>query len=292
MIRSYSKPLALTHKQVEPLRNFGAHLVYQEKVDGSQFSFRKVGGQVQFRSRRAEVHVTDPQMFDKGVEAVLDRAHLLVEGWTYRGEYLRKPKHNTLRYDRVPEGHVILFDVDRGECDYVSPDALVEVGRLIGLEVVPTWTSEVPPEPEWLTRTSCLGGAVVEGYVIKDYDRIGPDGKVLMAKVVRESFVEVHKKEWRRSNPNRKDVVARIIEEHRTEARWSKAVQHLAESGDLVNAPQDIGQLFKEVSQDIEEECADDIKEQLWQHFRKDILRGCTRGLPDWYKARLGEASR
>lgn len=290
-IRSYTKLLALTHAHMAPLREHGTHLIYQEKVDGSQFSFRlDEGGALHFRSRRVEVHADNPGMFAKAVEEVQGRKEWLTPGWTYRGEYLSKPKHNTISYARVPRGHIMLFDIDRGHCDYITDpvECAIQAHR-IGLEWVPTWTCPGEPDPKWLTAESILGGAVVEGYVVKDYSSIGPDGKVLMAKVVRESFKEVHGKDWKGRNPTKGDVIDAITDRFRTEARWQKAVQHLSEAGELVNAPQDIGRLMKEAQQDIEAEAADDIKEALWDAFRKRIVRGSVSGLPEWYKARLAE---
>ena len=286
-IRSYSKPLALTHAHAAPLREVGEHLVYQEKVDGSQFSFRIDDGVLSFRSRRVVVRADDPGMFARAVEAIQERADKLVDGWTYRGEFLSKPHHNAITYARVPVGHVVLFDVDRGHCDYLPPLKLAKAAEAIGLESVPTWRCKGDPHPAWLEAESFLGGVIVEGYVVKDYARLGRDSKVMMGKVVRESFKEVHTLEWRKANPTRSDVIQQIITAHATEARWTKAVQHLREAGELVDAPQDIGALMREASRDIDEECAEAIKEWLWAYFRKPILRGATKGLPLWYKSLL-----
>ena len=288
-LRSYSKPLALTHKHAEVLRVHGPHLVYQEKIDGSQFSFGLVDGVLRFRSRRVEVFEAGAGMFDKAVACVKAVEGLLNEGWTYRGEYLRAPKHNTCAYDRVPKNHIILFDIDMGHCDYLTPDEAATEAIRLDFEYGRTWDSPGPFDPAWLKEPSALGGPCVEGVVVKDYASIGADGKVSMAKVVREDFKEVHALEWKRKHPTKGDIVATIIEAYRTEARWEKSVQHLEEAGELLNAPQDIGRLFKEVAADVEAECVDEIKELLWQANRKAILRGVGRGLPDWYKARLNE---
>lgn len=138
-------------------------------------------------------------------------------------------------------------------------------------------------------RASCLGGAKVEGIVVKNYRRFGPDKKALMGKHVGEDFKEVHKAEWSKSNPTRGDVLEELIRVHRTPARWHKAIQHLAERGELETSPRDIGRLIPEVRADIEAECADAIKEALWRWAKPHILRGATAGLPEWYKQRLLE---
>ena len=61
----------------------------------------------------------------------------LTPGWTYRGEYLSKPKHNSLVYSRIPEKHVILFDINTGHEQYLPYDDVVVVAIHLGLEVVP-----------------------------------------------------------------------------------------------------------------------------------------------------------
>lgn len=135
---------------------------------------------------------------------------------------------------------------------------------------------------------SSLGGAKIEGVVIKNYHRFSHiDGKALMGKYVSEAFKEVHRKEWAR--PTRADFMEVLIEQYRTEARWNKAVQHIAERGELQNAPQDIGVLIREVQQDVfsEEEAA--IKEQLWAWAKPMIQRGAIKGLPEWWKQKLLE---
>ena len=291
MMHGYTHILALTHKQLEGFWN-GQPVLVQEKVDGSQVSFgRDENGSLTVRSRNAQVAPESAGMFDRAVDTVVGLPlHL---GWTYRGEYLRSPKHNTLSYARVPKGHIILFDVDRGNQDYLSQNELREEAERLGLEVVPTvdhCTGMPTPElmARLLDRESILGGCQIEGIVFKNYSLFGEDGKVLMGKVVREDFKEVHRADWKERNPGQNDFVDELAARYATEARWQKAVQHLAEAGELQNAPQDIPALLKEVIRDVQEECRAEIAEALFRYFwQKTISRAITRGLPEWYKGQL-----
>jgi hypothetical protein len=138
-----------------------------------------------------------------------------------------------------------------------------------------------------METVSFLGGQKVEGLVFKNYHRFGIDGRVLMGKFVSERFKEVHNADWKRREPAAKDIKDLLCTAYRTEARWDKAVQHLRERGEYTGTPRDIGSLLKEVQQDIEAECVDEIKEKLWQWVRKDVLRGAAFGLPEWFKRRL-----
>ena len=293
-MRGYSSPFNLGHKALAKLFDCESVIV-QEKIDGSQFSFGIINGEIECRSRNQQVILDDAGMFDKAVATAIDLAQqgLLIEGYKYRGEYLMKPKANTLVYDRVPKGNIILFDIDRGDQDYLPYEDAIVLADSMDLEYVPSWECEGKPTVEmletWMQKKSVLGNTTIEGLVFKNYDEYGRDSKVLMGKYVSDKFREVHDKDWKKRNPGDKAFVAVIIEQYATEARWMKTVQHLREAGELENEPRDIPKLFKEVSGDVLEECEQEIRDKLFKHFWKQIARGLTRGLPEWYKELLAE---
>lgn len=268
-------------------------LIVEEKLDGSQFSFGVFGGELRIRSKGLVMPIDAPEkMFNFAAETVKTLAPELRDGWTYRAEFFRVPKHNTLRYERIPKAHVILFDVNPAEESYLAWDDKFAEGNRLGLEVVPLLhrgAVTLDLLKALLDRESVLGGVKIEGVVIKPaaYNVFGVDKKVLMAKHVSESFKEVHKTEWRKSNPTRGDVVDGLTEALRTEARWEKAIQHLRERGQITDSPKDIGALMVEVRADIEKEMRSEVAIRLIDHFWPQIVRGTTRGLPEWYKERL-----
>lgn len=289
---SYPSIYNLGHSAIKDLLN-GPVLV-EEKVDGSQFSMcRTEQGELLVRSKGAIMYSEAPEkMFTKAVEAakLLD----LHPGWTYRCEYLAKPKHNTLAYDRVPNHHLILFDVGVGLEEYLDVDSKRIEGDRLGLETVPCLLYG-PVENVTVLRNvldnniSVLGAQKIEGIVIKPvkYNIFGIDKKVLMGKFVSEAFKEVHHKAWRENNPSSKDIIERLAVEYCTPARWGKAVEHLRDSGGITDSPKDIGLLIKEVQVDVLKECEDEIKERVWKWAWPHIQRGLTRGLPEWYKGEL-----
>jgi hypothetical protein len=295
MLRGYSSPFNLGHRALAEL--FDGRVYIQEKVDGSQFSFGMVDGELVCRSRGQIIpDLENSGMFLPGVKVVQDLAErgLLSDGWTYRGEYLRKPKHNTLPYDRVPAGHIILFDIDEGDQHYMDPTMLELYADLLGLETVPVFmVADEQPSLEDLkalmTKTSVLGNVKIEGIVIKNYEKYGPDSKVLMGKMVSDDFKERHSKDWKNRNPTSKDFVGKIIEEYATQARWNKAIQHLQESNELNFEPQDIPLVLREVARDVLADEEEEIKQRLFKHFWKQISRGLTKGLPEHYKVWLAE---
>lgn len=79
----------------------------------------------------------------------------------------------------------------------------------------------------------------------------------------------------------------RLAKVYGTQARWLKAAQHLRDAGTLDNSPRDIGNLLKEVVQDVSKECKEEIQQKLWEHFWPQLRRMLTGGLPEWWKERL-----
>ena len=288
-LHSYPKIYNIGHKAIEDL--FEDEVLIQEKVDGSQISFCKIGDDLGIRSKGAVIHPEVPEkMFSKGVEQILKVKDKLHDGWVYRGEYLRQPKHNVIPYSRIPNQHIVVFDIETQPSYFLDPEEVqVEAVRL-GFDYLKFQIGKLNSAEEvreLLNEESFLGGADVEGIVIKNYNRFTRDGKTMMGKYVSEKFKEVHRtKTYKTHN---KDIIASLIEAYKTEARWRKAIHHLRDMGELEDSPRDIGQLIKEVQSDVYEECQDEIKEVLFKWGWKQICRGLTGGLPEWYKELLLE---
>lgn len=290
---SYPKIYNVGHAALSQL--FDDYVLIEEKIDGSQFSFGIFDGELKCRSKGQQLVVDDPEgMFVKAVDAVKLVRHKLINGWTYRAEYLQKPKHNTLAYDRIPNNHLMIFDINSEEEVYLGYDEKRHFADQLGFECVPLiFDLLAKPKLEdlnnLLNKDSVLGGQKIEGFVIKNYAKFGPDKKALMGKYVSEAFKEIHKVDWRDRNPSKADVIEVIGQSLRTPARWQKAVQHIRERGLLTDSPKDIAMLLKEVQVDILKESEAEIKGQLWKHAWPIISRSVIRGLPEWYKQQLLE---
>jgi hypothetical protein len=289
---SYPKILNVGHPTLDGY--FDGPVTVEEKIDGSQFSFGVFEGELKVRSKNLEMVPDNPEgMFKTAVLQVKEIQHLLTPGWTYRSEYLSGPSHNTLKYERVPKRHLIVFDISTGYHRYLNPDARAKECERIGLESIPVFGTKVYGMNEiaqLLELISVLGGVKIEGVVCKRYDIFGPDGKPLMAKHVSEAFKEVHGKLWKKVNPPGKGFVEELAERYRAEGRWSKALHQLRDDGVLEGSPRDISNLMKRVDEDIRIECSEEIAAALMKFAMPTILRAAKRGLPDWYKLRLLES--
>lgn len=286
-MRSYTKVLALGHRFIQDIL-FG-ETIAEEKVDGSQISFGVLDGILCVRSRGQEVILDAPGMFDRAVEQIQEVQHLLRPGYIYRGEYLRKPKHNVLAYDRVPKNNIVIFDIEDEDFNPLSYNEKCFVADEIGFETVPLLAVNVKGKDEILSLLdidSFLGGTKIEGVVIKNYGKLVEGSKYMVGKYVSEKFKEKMTGKVKMEKQN-DDIVSLIVKSLKTDARYHKAVQHLRESGNLLGEPKDIGNLLKELHQDIDTEETEFIKDTLFKHYIKRIKGGVCAGFPEWYKEQL-----
>lgn len=290
MLPGYGKIFTMGHAAIKEI--FLDDVLVEEKVDGSQFSFGISNGELFCRSKGKQLVIDAPEkMFNLAVETIKELAPKLMDGVIYRGEYLNKPKHNVLAYGRIPNKNIIIFDIELPGQNFMTYEGKCIEAERLGLEVVPKMfegkIEDITDLYKILEMQSILGGQKVEGFVVKNYNRFGKDGKVLLGKYVSEAFKEVHSHDWKTSNPSNGDIIEKIVEKYKTPSRWNKAVQHLKERGELTSTPKDIGPLMKETQKDIREECMEEIKEELFKYAWDKIERRLTGGLPEWYKREL-----
>jgi hypothetical protein len=295
MITAFPKIFAIGTDYIRDI--FQEPVEITEKVDGSQFAFGMINGELRIRSKGAQLYTDNPEkMFAEGIAYIEQIQDRLPSGMVFYAEYLKKPKHNTLAYNRIPKNHLMLFGVMHISQKFHTN--IEEYAELLEIEPVPVFgritVSNSAELVEMLNRESALGGAKIEGVVVKNFERqflLGGQPMPLMAgKFVSESFKEVHRERWGAEEKGKSRMEV-FFDSFRTTARWEKAVQHLAERGELENDPRDIGKLFKEVHVDIETEEMENVKEYLWGEFKNELKRRATGGMPEWYKKRLAERS-
>lgn len=287
---AFPKILHLGEKAIQSLWDDEVEIT--EKVDGSQFGFGIVDGELIVRSKGKVQDLDNPdKMFRLGVEYVKSIKDQLTEGAFYYGEYLEKPKHNVLAYDRVPRNNIALFGVKMAG-EFRPYEFIAHEAERLHVEVVPLiYKGKSSPEQvlELVEGISFLGGQEREGVVVKAYkewEYMRFYFTVMAGKYVTEKFKEVHRSDWKKNNTGKGKFEA-MAEQYSTPARYRKAVQHLKERGELEGSPRDIGKLMKEVKDDITTEEKENIKTQLWAIFGEDVLRTAAKRLPEWYKEEL-----
>ena len=295
MIKPFPKIFAIGARYIPDI--FEGEVEITEKIDGSQFVFGKVNGVLHMRSKGAIVYKDAPEkLFAEAVNYIVSIEGRLPDNTIFYCEYLKKPKHNVLAYDRTPKNHLILFGISSAD-DYFNDD-LEKWATALEIESVPVLykgsIGSAEKLLELLAITSVLGGQKIEGVVVKNYKKtvlVGGQVMPIMAgKYVSEQFKEVHQRDWGKENTG-KGKFEVYAEQFNSAARWNKAVQHLKEKGKLESAPQDIGILMAEIKNDIMLEEKENIKEWLWQTFSREIMAKAINGFPEWYKKQLLEGS-
>lgn len=302
VLPSYPKVWAYGHRATKGLFEPGGYLVMQEKVDGSQISFRWYGGELYVRSKGRIQWSPEEQDPDGLFRPAIEYLRTLAPGpvqYVYRAETLAKPRHNIAGYDRTPKGHLALFEVwqetEHGQGWQVNLREVAAQAEALGIDAAPVlWQGHsneaaLAIAQEFIGTPSFLGGHPIEGVVIKDPGRLNPFGDSLQAKIVDGKFKETHREKWRPTNPTAGDIVAGIIDGLNTEARWHKAIQRAREEGTLTGEHKDIGPLMKSIKHDTLTEEEENIKDALWRFYKRQIERGIGRGFPEWYKEMLWE---
>jgi len=300
MISSFPKIFSIGTDYIKDIFNEPVEIT--EKIGGSQFSFGVIDGELQLRSKGARLYPGNCDgIFQEAVSYIQSIEHKLIAGYVYYCEYMKRPKHNALKYDRTPKNHLVLFGCKFNSSETFLPyEDLVHISETLNIDVVPliykgkmNGNLIMQYADDFLGRDSYLGGCKIEGFVVKNYERkflLGGQPMPLMAgKYVSEAFKEVHKAKWDGEKSSSK--LELFYNSFCTEARWQKAIQHLDEKGELTHSHKDIGSLIHEIGADIIKEEAGYIKEWLFNEFMSHIKRSATRGFPEFYKKYLLERS-
>lgn len=292
-MKAFPKILTLGQKYTEGI--FDGYVEITEKVDGSQFGFGKINGELFIRSKGCLLDLDNPaEMFKQGVSYIKSIEDKIPDNTLFHGEYLQTPKHNTLAYNKIPKNHICLFSVSFVDDTFISHNKIAEWANLLNIDVVPLLfsgiVSDVNQVAELIKNDSYLGGAKMEGVVVKNYDKSVIIGgmiiPIMSAKYVSEDFKEVHQTNWKTENTKSGKIDLYKLQ-FKSEARFEKAMQFLRDSNQLELEPKDIPKLIERVNRDILEEEKENIKDFLWSIYGKEILATATRGLPEWYKNKL-----
>lgn len=295
MIKAFPKIFTIGTDYIKNI--FNDEVEITEKIDGSQFNFGKIDGEVYCRSKGKQLFFENPEkMFKKAIDYIFSIQDLIPNNTVFYSEYLENPHHNTLKYNRTPKNNIILFGVsEKTGSKFINDyNSLKKYAEKLNIEVVPSlFKGRINSADDlklFLEKESILGDTKIEGVVCKNYIKRFLLGSqlipIMMGKYVSEKFKEINRESWAKKH----STIGKWEEfkkRFKTEARWQKAIQHLKEKGELENSPRDIGKLMKEISVDISDEEKENIKNFLWKEFGKEILRYSVRGFPKWYKEHL-----
>jgi hypothetical protein len=278
---------------------FKGEVEVTEKIDGSQFVFgMDEEGKFVCRSKGQLIDMEHPGMFALAVE----QAKRIFSESIYTGcsnlyfhtEFLMKPKHNKLCYNRVPLNNLYLFAMWNynywEKIDIViacAKDMKIEPPNVIATAKEMSVASIEIALNTFFELDSILGGCKIEGVVFKNYTQVNRNNDIACCKAVRPEFQEIMKQRSKSINKDAK--LEDFLNSFKTEARWDKAIQHLRDKGLLADTPKDIGMVIAETLRDLEEEYGVMIKDFLYKHFMRKINQRTIKGLPEYYIKKLGE---
>lgn len=255
-------------------------IVIQEKLDGANASFRRVGNEIFVFSRNNQLNEENTlNGFYNWVQENVTVSDL-IEDVIYFGEWTTKHKLN------YGDNHkqFYLFDVyDVANELYQSFSVVKRMAKELNLRLVPVFYEGKFQSLEHIE--SFVGqshlGEVGEGVVVKNYHYLDRQGNQVFSKHVSAQFSEVNQVK-RRTAPN---PMQDFLDQTLTEARVSKHLHKLVDEGRLASdyAIEDMGAILKEVSPEVYE---DIIKEEL-DILLKLVKRQVGKAIPNVVKTVL-----
>ena len=267
---SYPKILHIGAPLVETI--FFDEVEMSEKIDGSQCRIELTEDAVMVGSKNQGV--ADMGMF----EIAHDQGDMIYNEseWRQFGseitlfcEFLKSPKHNTIKYDRVPKNHLYLFGALIDDV-HMKTDDLIDIAKHLDIDppniMYVGMVGSVDGLKEFMTHESYLGGSVVEGVVIKNYHRTYDPlqvhsqayiGYPMAAKYVRDDFKVANAKQW--NTLSRKKGTDALVDMFFIEDRFRKTVQHLLEDGHIEYQKKDLKYLVPEFFNDLMDEKKDEM---------------------------------
>lgn len=292
-MKHYGKILSVGDSSLKEYGLFDGEVEVEEKVDGSQFRFGVEQGAPFYGSKSVIYGDTNPvdKMFNKALETAQPIVEKMLAAeksdWLAICEYLQRPTHNALSYERTPNKYLVLLDVWVEGSGWLPREQKAQVALEWGLEVVPILKKGVittaEDVKELLQTESFLGKSKVEGIVIKNHSKKmawGGKEQTVMGKFVREEFKELNHTKWKTGVPLEEQFEMVFPKK----PRWDKVIQHLNEEGKLTNTPKDFALLMPELMKDFGMECKQPAMEFLWQHYKHALISQMTRGFIDYYK--------
>jgi len=309
IIRRYPKVKNLGDRALKHL--FDGEIELSSKLDGSNWriyldknNLFELGthNQEGVEMLKARIEMTKQNrgkhdMFDLAIEQsekLIPKLKKIIQKYnldniTLYTEYLRTETHGAIHYSRIPKNHLYLFgtiSVKDGIERNLKTKGLIKLANYLDIEPVNILFEGEIHNPEdlekYLNTDSVLGGTKIEGIVIKNYNQTYPIdllstqayvGFPLMGKLVSDKFREVQDKSWKKQKIPVEDKIAEM---YLTEARFTKAIQHLKEEGKITYEKKDLGVLIPEFINDLLSEEKETIEKMIADEFYEKFKRRCS----------------
>ena len=285
------------HKTKRDWTGDNANWYIQEKVDGSQFSFYNDGKTLRFFNRGKKKLPPYAGPFKRTANAL---SHLdFPTGVVFHGEAIGSRQHNVLTYGRMPRYGFVLFGAERDN-KHLTPSELTKLAKETDLELAPiiyvNKDESVDPYEKicelMQERLQSFLGGDAEGMVLKHLSYTNSKGEVCASKFkfVYPKFQEVHKNKRTKHVETVDGFLEGLVTWFPLQPRLSKAAFRLRDNGkididsdDPETRRRNGTRVKRELRRDLEKECEQLIKDELWVFFSKRILDAAVEGAVEEY---------
>lgn len=233
------------------------YIVIQEKIDGANASFQRVGDKILAFSRNTPLDETNNLRGFYEWTQTLDVSKIHY-GSIFFGEWTAKHK---LDYGENHNKFYLFDEYDTYTEKYMPFEEVKKVAEIIGIETVPVFYEGKFQSIEHIK--SFVGksvlGEIGEGVVVKNYNYTNKYGVQVFTKFVSDHFAEVSKT---KQHKVKADPLTEFINSTLTEARVSKLIHKLVDEGKLNEdyAIENMGAILKGLGSSVFD---DIIKEEL-----------------------------
>ena len=263
-------------------------IVVQEKIDGSNASFKVVNGQILAFSRNTELDESNNLRGFYQWTQTLDPSKLL-EGVIYFGEWTARHK---IDY-KENLNKFFLFDIyNEHTLEYVSFSMVEDESKRLGLNLVPVFYIGKALSFEEIAKFAGQSKLtdVGEGVVVKNYNYKNKYEAQVFTKIVTTEFQEMNGVKSPKVTTAKKDSFDQFLDTYMTKARVEKIIHKMVDEQVLSEdyAIEDMGTILKNAGTRVYDDL---IKEEL-DSLLKQLKAKVGKRLPVVIKEILVEQNR
>jgi hypothetical protein len=288
--KKFTDVVRLGHKNTVGVLSEGDNIVIQEKIDGANASFRRVGNELVAFSRN---HQLSEENTLGGFHQFVKELNIQIgEGLIFFGEWTNPHK---VKYPEHQKKFFLfdIYDVTQGK--YLPWETVKRVGQSLGLNLVPVFYEGeykgFDHLQSFVGKTE-LGGmlgdiSTGEGIVVKNVDYTDRFGNQMYVKLVTDAFREVQKQKAPKDPKVEATQEQKFVDQTVTTARIEKFLHKFVDEGILDEqfGIEDMGIILKNMNTRIYEDIIKEESDLLpEQHDEKQLRKAISRTVANTVK--------
>jgi hypothetical protein len=288
--KKFTDVVRLGHKSTIGVLAEGDNIVIQEKIDGANASFRRVGNELVAFSRNHQL--SEENTLGGFYQFVKELNIQIGEGLIFFGEWTNPHK---VKYPEHQKKFFLfdIYDVTQGK--YLPWETVKRVGQSLGLNLVPVFYEGeykgFDHLQSFVGKTE-LGGMLGdiptgEGIVVKNVDYTDRFGNQMYVKLVTDAFREVQKQKAPKDPKVESTQEQKFVDQTVTTARIEKFLHKFVDEGILDEqfGIEDMGTILKNMNTRIYEDIIKEESDLLpEQHDEKQLRKAISRTVANTVK--------